>query len=339
MDKFTNSVVDYIRKNNMLYKGDAVIVGFSGGADSACLLHVLNNVKQLLGIDLYAVHVNHNLRGEESLRDMNFCTEAARKLGVFTKVHSYDVAAYAKENKMTIEEAGRKLRYDAFNALRVELLKDCRYNNVYIATAHHANDKAETVLMNMCRGTGIKGLASIECKNMSIIRPLLATSRADIEDWMNAKGYKYVTDSTNLSSDYTRNYIRNEILPGLKENVNERTVEHIVKLADCLSEVDKYIDRQAYHFCCGYTETIYGTDSVSCLVERAVLKCQDPVLQKYVIRRMIREVSGSLYNITERHMESVMKALDSKNGFCIHLPEGLKVLNKDNKTVIKKVIK
>lgn len=214
-------VYKFIIENNMLSAGDTVVCGLSGGADSVALLYSMVELKEKLGINVEALHVNHCLRGAESDGDESFCRRLCSRLAIPFSAVSCDVRAYSEKNSLSTEEAARILRYDIF--------KDCSRGKK-LATAHNANDNLETVIHNLTRGTGIKGLAGIPVKRGNIIRPLLTVTRQEIEDFLKKRGQEYVTDSTNLTDDYTRNKIRHRVIPILNElnnSVNETSVNTI----------------------------------------------------------------------------------------------------------------
>lgn len=200
-------VREYIERNNLLDRRHPVIVGVSGGADSIALLTILNE----LGYCCIAAHCNFHLRGEESTRDEAFTSEYANRLNVpFIKV-DFDTTAYASANKVSIEMAARQLRYDWFEKIRIEHFAQA------IAVAHHKDDSVETLIMNLIRGSGIRGLVGIRAKNNYIVRPMLSVDREEIVDWLSENNIKYITDSTNLSDIYTRNFIRLRIIPLLRD--------------------------------------------------------------------------------------------------------------------------
>ena len=222
-DLFTNRIRLFISSNNLLDDGAHVIVGISGGADSTALLMVLLR----LGYKCTAVHCNFHLRGAESDRDQDFVTDICRKLKVELTVCDYDTKKYAAEQGISIEMAARELRYADFE----RIMQQCGATAVCIA--HHRDDSVETVLLNLIRGTGIKGLTGIKPRNGHIIRPMLCVSRQEIEDWLHEIGQPYVTDSTNLETDYTRNKIRLQLLPLMRDinpdadNAVQETAEHM----------------------------------------------------------------------------------------------------------------
>ncbi len=203
---FVNRISEFISSNRLLGDGAHVIVGLSGGADSTALLVVLLR----LGYKCTAVHCNFHLRGAESDRDQQFVTDLCKKTGVELIVCSYDTQSYAKQKGISIEMAARELRYTDFERIMNETGADA------VCIAHHRDDSVETVLLNLIRGTGIKGLTGIKPRNGNIIRPLLCVSRQDIEDWLKEIGQSYITDSTNLETDYTRNKIRLQLLPMMR---------------------------------------------------------------------------------------------------------------------------
>lgn len=202
-----DKVRSFIESNQLLQQGDRVLVGLSGGADSVALLRLLGS----LGYECVAVHCNFHLRGEESDRDQKFVERLCAGLGVVLSVVHYDTVEFARERQCSIEMAARELRYNDFERLRAHY--DCQA----IAVAHHIDDSVETVLMNLVRGTGLRGMTGIRARNGNVIRPLLCLRRYDIENWLREQGHEYVTDSTNLECDYTRNKVRLQLLPLLRQ--------------------------------------------------------------------------------------------------------------------------
>ncbi len=220
---FVNKIRQYIISNNLLKDGADVIVGLSGGADSTALLKVLLT----LGYRCTAVHCNFHLRGAESDRDQQFVTELCSRLGIRLEVCHYDTESYARQHGISIEMAARELRYADFNRIMQERQASA------VCIAHHRDDSVETLLLNLIRGTGLRGLTGIKPVNGNIIRPLLCVSRTEIELWLTETGQPYVTDSTNLETDYTRNKIRNQLLPLMRtinpdaDNAINTTSQHL----------------------------------------------------------------------------------------------------------------
>ena len=232
---------ELIRKYAMLPAGSHVLCAVSGGADSMCLLHWLCELRGQLGIRLSAAHFEHGLRGDESRRDALFTEEQCRHLGVFCAVGHGDAAAYAAEKKIGIEDAARTLRYRFLEQTAEELGCD------RIATAHNLNDNAETVLMNLLRGSGTRGLAGIPPVRGRIVRPLLQTDREEIEAFLREKGIPHIEDSSNGSDAYLRNRIRHRLLPLLTEE-NPGVLRAIGRTAELLREDDACLCREAEAF-------------------------------------------------------------------------------------------
>ena len=225
---FQAKVERFIQRHGLLTGKRLVLVGLSGGADSVALLGVLVR----LGYPCRALHCNFHLRGDESDRDEAFARQFADSLGVpFVKV-DFDTRGYAAIHQESIEMAARSLRYRWFEEQRQA------FNAEAIAVAHHRDDSVETLLMNLLRGSGIRGLGGIRPRNGQVVRPLLAVSRAEIEEWLQAQGWDYVTDSSNLSDAYTRNFIRLRVLP-LLEQLNPAARETIARSAAHLSAAEQ----------------------------------------------------------------------------------------------------
>lgn len=224
-------VCRFIEENNMLSSGDTVVCGLSGGADSVCLLLVLNELSRRLQITVEAIHVNHSLRGAESDRDEEFCRCLCEKLDIPFSAERVDVNVFAREHSLSCEEAARKLRYELFSA--------CSQGKK-IATAHNANDNLETIILNLTRGSGLKGLTGIPPVRGNIIRPILEVSRSEIEEYLKSQNQEFVTDSTNLTEDYTRNKIRHRVIP-LLEEINSSVIKTTVRSSETLRDENSFI--------------------------------------------------------------------------------------------------
>ncbi|HAE52177.1 MAG TPA: tRNA lysidine(34) synthetase TilS [Ruminococcus sp.] len=229
-----NKIIDFVKQYDMIQKGDCVVCGLSGGADSVCLLLSLMELSRIIGFSVEALHVNHSIRGDESDRDENFCRKLCESLNVpFTAVRC-NVPEYAEKNSLSDEEAARILRYKIFS--------DCSCGKK-LATAHNANDNLETAVLNLARGTALKGISGIPPVRDNIIRPLLTVTRNEIENFLKEKNQPYVTDSTNLSDDYTRNKIRHCIIPLLMD-INKSVTETSVKTFASLRSENDFIENQ-----------------------------------------------------------------------------------------------
>lgn len=216
-----------------------VLVGLSGGADSIALLSVLCELSEKYGFVVSAAHINHCLRGETAERDEEFSRAAAERAGVPFYLLRADVRGRAAEKGISEELAGREIRYEFFE-------KICEENGIdAIATAHHRNDNAETILMNFMRGSGISGLCGIPYRRGKIIRPLLDVTRAEIEHYCNEMSLEYVIDETNLETEYTRNKIRNILIPQIEQMFNPGFVQTVTRNAPVIATDEDYINSEA----------------------------------------------------------------------------------------------
>ncbi len=262
---------EWVLKYGMLPVGARVLCAVSGGADSMCLLHWLNEEREARSLELFAAHFEHGLRGEESLRDADFVREACEKLGIPLTVGSGDVAAYAGREHLGLEEAARNLRYRFLEETADRLHCD------RIATAHNADDNAETVLMNLCRGSGTRGLSGIPPVRGRLIRPLLQTGREEIEAYLAERGIAHVEDSSNSSGAFTRNRIRQQVLPLLKQE-NPSLLEAVSRMTELLREDERCLNDLADAF---LREHFDG----SSLPTRELLQL-DPAIASRVLRRL-----------------------------------------------------
>ena len=235
-----NSFVDRVRRfasvHELFVYGGKYIVALSGGADSVSLLFVLKHLERELGISVKAAHCNFHLRGAESVRDEEFCKQLCERLSVPLHLIHFDTQAYADLHRVSIEMAARDLRYGYFENLR----RDIEAQDICVA--HHRDDSVETVLLNLVRGTGLRGLRGIQPRNGNIIRPLLSLSREDIVQYLGALGESYVTDSTNLHNDMKRNKIRLDVMPLLRElnpSVSQSIFESSLRVGEALKVFDE----------------------------------------------------------------------------------------------------
>ncbi len=240
-DKFLEKIRDTISGYNMISKGDTVCCALSGGADSTALLLALKEMSGELSFSLSAVHIDHMLRGEESLRDERFCISLCRTEGIPLKVFRRNAEEFSRSRGMSVETGAREMRYEIFG----ELVKSGFASK--IATAHNLNDNAETVIFRLARGTGLKGLCGIPPVRDFFIRPLLNCSRDEIENFLGSIGQDHVTDSTNLSDEYARNRIRLRVMPELSA-VHGGSPENIVRTTLSLSEDEDFISKEAEKF-------------------------------------------------------------------------------------------
>ena len=216
--------------------GDVVAVALSGGKDSVCLLHLLLSLREELNITVKAVHVDHSIRGKDSENDAEFVKNYCEKLGVLVKVFKVDAPLYSKQNNLSLEQGARALRYGVFKSVL-----DSGFANL-IATAHHKNDNFESLLFNIFRGTGLKGAGGIPSKNGEIVRPLLSVTREEIDRYLQENNLPFTQDLTNFSGEFSRNYIRNEIVPKIVERF-PNAVNAGAKFSAICKEEDEFLQK------------------------------------------------------------------------------------------------
>lgn len=306
-------VLNYIKENKMLESGDSVVLGVSGGADSLCMLCMLHELSPEFDLTLTVIHVNHNIRGQEAMDDQRFVEEFCKKIGV--KCITVDIWAkkLAKEWKCSEEEAGRIARYDIFNRTLNEINAD------KIAIAHNLNDNSETVLFNLFRGSGIKGLAGIAPVRENIIRPVLCLTRDEIEEYLKEKNIEYRTDSTNLATDYTRNKMRNIIIPYIESSINTNVSGNITRASGELRQIEDYLKIQSAKAYEASVQKINNGYLINNSAENLHI-----VLKKRIIRSIINELSGKLKDVTLAHVEIVLRLFEMQTGSKADLPYGIK---------------
>ncbi len=313
MDNFSKKVLNYIQKNEMFPEGARVVVGFSGGGDSTALLTVLNTLRPVLKLELFAIHINHLIRSEAG-EDEEFCRSFCKKLGISFVSKAVDIPQMAKEKSLTEEEAGRIARYDIFSAYAKEISADV------IAVAHHQNDVAETLLMNLLRGSGLHGGAAIRPVRDNIVRPLLCVTRLEIEEYLKDNDISFCTDQTNLESIHTRNFLRNEIIPELEEKINARAVEHLCGAAISFDKADEFIRdvaKEAYHKIVTLSEGRVFADTKDLLSEKEIIR-------ENIVLLMFEELVKNRKDIGSVHVEAVCNLLESEDGQAsVDLPYGL----------------
>ena len=311
MNEIIDKIYRYIEQNNMITDCERVVVGLSGGADSVCLLMVLKGYieRKHLQTELCAVHVNHGIR-QEAGDDEEFARALCERMGVEFMAYHIDAAGLAKQLGMSVEEAGRKERYRIFN-------EACKGRNARIAVAHHMNDQAETVLMNLSRGTSLKGIGGIRPVRDNIIRPLLCVTKGEIYDFLNDIEQNYVEDKTNTCVEYDRNRIRENVIPEL-EHINSQSVAHICAMADKLLDVKKWFDQECDKAFANIV-TVNPTHTAAVINTEKLCECQQ-VAATEVIRKTIGQLTKSMKDIEDRHIKLIYGLRDMENGKELHLP-------------------
>lgn len=308
-------VLETISQFNMIESGDRILAAVSGGADSVCMLHILNRLKNTMGFELFCAHLNHGIRGEAADDDERFVAELCRELGIRFFARKVNVNELAIAEKLTVEEAGRTARYDFFG----ELSRKHKFNK--IATAHNQNDNAETVLMRIIRGTGIDGLSGIpHTRDDGVIRPVLDISRCEIEEYCQKYNLEFCTDATNAENDYTRNKIRNQLIPYIENEFNPGFCNALSRLAETATEDSDFLD--------GYAKRLYARLANPMPAEKPVALHINSLklLEKSVAVRIVRLAAAKAVKdikLSKTHIEDIFKLLDNETGSSIDLPQGL----------------
>ncbi len=333
---FIKKIRQYIAEKKLLTDGDHVIIGLSGGADSVCLLLVLKLLQPAYHLTLTAVHVHHGIRGESAERDLCFSKELCEANDIEFVAAYRDVPGIAAKQHLTEEEAGRSVRYEIFE-------QEARKRGAsVIAVAHHMDDQAETVLMNLLRGSGIRGCGGIQAKRqlsdgrgiqekfsacdethileklsavndseIFVVRPLLGVRRSEIEAWLIAQNQTWCTDETNLTDEYLRSRIRNNLMPLLEREYNAQATEHIAAASGDFFEAEEYLRSRAEELFASWGNRLPLRE----------LSAEKPILQRYLIQEAIKR-TGSIKDVGRTHIESVLGLLTKTTGSQIHLPGG-----------------
>ena len=318
MSELIEKVRSYCGQFQMLKKGDRVVAGVSGGADSVALLLILCGLRQDYDLDIRVVHIHHGIRAEAG-QDAAFVENLCRSREIpFTLVEK-NVPKLAKLWKISEEEAGRLVRYEALEQFPADK----------IAVAHHQGDQAETVLHHLFRGTGLPGLGGMQPINGKIIRPLLCVDRRQIELFLQEQGVSYVTDQTNLTDDYTRNRIRHHILDYATQEINPQAVSHIAQTADLVRETQEFLSRQTLQALASCQVSDRQESREICLdVEK--FRDVDAFLQKQVLLKVLHRLTEARRDITAVHIGQILALfapqMDGVGERQLHLPHGLRAV-------------
>ena len=306
-------VFAYIREHHMLRAGDRVVAGVSGGADSVCLLFLLLEWQKEIPIDIAVVHVNHGIRPEAG-EDARYVERICEERGIPFFLTQTNVRDRARREKISEEEAGRRTRYEAFE----KAAKD--WGATKIAVAHNSNDRSETQLFHLFRGSGIRGLASILPVRDRIIRPILCLERWEIEEFLRQRGITYCKDATNDEDDYTRNRIRHHILPYAEQNIVKGCVAHMNQTAELLAETEDYLEQQTLE---AAERCVRITGNVQCLAVEEFLNLH-PVIRKRLLYEIVKQLSPGQKDITYRHIQEVLVLFTGEGNRQVCLPFGIR---------------
>jgi len=316
--KFQKSVLETIRDRQLTVPGDGVVAGVSGGPDSVCLLHVLHSLRRDLGIKLYAVHINHMLRDKEADLDEEYTASLCRDLGIPLHTAHVDVAAAAKEQGISVEEAGREIRYREFReyAKTVGAAK--------IAVAHNRNDQAETVLLNIIRGTGTAGLSGMEYMRGDIIRPLLGISRDEIERYCSEAGLAPRTDSSNLLQEYTRNKVRLGLIPYINEKFGTDIVSSLCRLAENAALDERFMEKCARDT---YERIVLEKKEGLVCLDNRELAGLDPAIRIRLLKLALTDAAGSVMGIGSIHYQALSSlSVKGATGTQAELPRNIRAV-------------
>jgi tRNA(Ile)-lysidine synthase len=339
-------VISFIRQRNLIPPGETLVTGVSGGADSACLLHLLARWQKELGVKLHVAHLNHQLRGAESEADAEYVSNLANQLGIPITVERQDVAAYRATRKCSLEEAARELRY-SFLAKVAEALGAKR-----VTIGHTRDDQVETILMHILRGTGTSGLRGLEpCSpmvygeegmllrlplslrakrsNLLVIRPLLDITREETLNYCQEHQLEPRIDSSNLSLSFFRNRLRLELLPLLRK-YNPSVDEALLRLAEIAKDDSSFIEQQALEL---WSQVARQEDDIICLDKRKF--CALPIaLQRQILRLAVAKVLGNTRDIEIHHIEAMRRLLSKPVGKRLSLPHNLTCVSEYDEVVI-----
>ena len=360
MSSLGMKVSDVMQNRHMVSSGDHIVVGVSGGADSICLLHVLSECRARLQLELRAVHVHHGLR-KTADRDEEYTRECCEKWNIPLTVIHVKAQEEAARRGRSIEETGRDLRYAAMRQVlaswqkegsgyeaRSDIEPTCgskaaasgekegenesgftphtQHDGWHIAVAHHLEDSAETVLLNLSRGSSLAGLTGIHGMQGDIIRPLICCSRAEIEAYLRANSISWCTDETNDQDTYTRNFIRHHILPALTANVNDKAAEHISRTAEDLQEAEDFLQSE--------TQKAMAACRQGSAYSKNKLLTLHPYLRRRVLYAMLLEAAGAARDLTYKHVEELGRLLESTGTGSVDLPGGLQAVLSYDRLII-----
>lgn len=317
-------VLEIIKKYNLIENGDKIVIGVSGGPDSIALLNVLLEIKHenIINFNMVACHINHMIR-EEANSDEEYVLEFCKKYNIEFFSRRVEIEKVAKESKIGTEEAGRNARYEFFN----EILEKTSSNK--IATAHTANDNAETVLMNIIRGSGTAGLKGIEAKRENLIRPLIKCTRDEIEEYCEKNNLNPRIDKTNFENIYTRNKVRNMLIPYIKDNFNPNIIESINRLSDLSKQENEYLEKETEK---AYKNLLISAKNDEIILDLNRFNLQELVIKNRLVLYTINILFGTRSGIEKKHIEDIIKLCSNNIGNKFLIPnKKVKILVKNKK--------
>ena len=323
MKKTEQKVLKFIDDNSLIQKGDKILVSLSGGPDSVFLLYFLKKYQKRLSVSLYAFHLNHLLRGKDASLDEDFCKQLCSSLNIPFFYVRKNVKQFAHKKKISIEEAGRILRYSELN----RLLKKNNFN--IIATAHHSNDNAETVLLNLIKGTGLKGISGIPVKRDNIIRPVLVLSKEEILKYLDLKKIKFRIDNSNFQVDLERNFIRNILLPLIRSKLNPSVENAIFNSSQNFKSLYSYLLNSTNEVC----KDICMRNSALNIPLNKLLQLNDDLLT-FSLKELVER--NFFENLMFKDINSLKSLISKQTGRRINLSSGLTAYKERDELIIKK---
>ena len=316
-------VLNTIEKFNLIKKGEGIVLGVSGGPDSISMLNILNEIKDEMEFKIYVAHINHMIR-EEADDDEKYVQNYCQKNNIEFFAKRIDVVQFANNKKIGTEEAGRNIRYEFFD----EVMNKVGANK--IAIAHNKNDKIETIIMNLLRGSGISGLKGIEpIRDNKYIRPLIECERQEIEQYCEEQKLEPRIDKTNFENDYTRNKIRNIVIPYIKQEYNPNIIQTLDRLSEVANEESNYIELQAKEI---YEKLLIEKKSEQIILRLKEFNKQEKVIQNRIILLATKQLMGSTQRIEKIHIEDIIKLCRNNVGNKYLTPnKNIKILIKDKK--------
>ena len=329
---FLDKVKATIYKYRLLERGDRVLVTVSGGADSISLLYALYSLADEYGLFLHIAHLNHLIRPDRSFADALFVQKIAQGLNLPYTIAAIDCLAYQKEKRLSLQTAAREVRYRFF----MQTAQNLKFNK--IALGHTADDQAETILMRLLRGTGLKGLSGIlpirEENFFFYIRPLLETTRQEVEDFLTQQNISYITDPSNLKPVYFRNKLRLELLPEIKKGYNPNIVNTLARLAEVLREEESLLEDVSQQLLSGL---ILEKGPLNIILDKPGLLELHPALQRRVLRQVTQELQGGSYGLPTRHTFGLLRIItrDNPEPASLNLPGGLMAQSDKDRIIIR----
>lgn len=316
-------VVETIKKNNLIEDGDSIVVGVSGGPDSITLLDILIKAQKEIKFNINVAHINHMIR-TEAIDDQKYVEEYCKNKNISCFVKQVKVEEIAKQQKVGTEEAGRTVRYDFFN----EVLEKTKSNK--IATAHTKNDNAETVLMNIIRGSGTAGLKGIEMiRDNKYIRPLINCERVQIEEYCKENNLEPRIDKTNMENIYTRNKVRNLLIPYIQKEFNPNIIEAIDRLSQIAKEENMYFEEKTKK---EYQEVVIEETNKQIILDLKKFNELELVIKNRIVLYTINRLFGSSSGISKIHIQDIIKLCNNNIGNKYLIPnKKIKILLKDKK--------